>query len=386
MEELTRYSTFSSMLVQYSDGRVSFLPRLQQFSVNLSTGSVSSGIPRNAYDLLYKNISPEPVNVPDYRNCLEEVSDSLHSRQQGSRHSFHVSIILKMKDCRFMFSNGISSCYSHRAGRIAVSESGRIVYKDFGIPDDLQQLRSTLLEAYDELVVRLAEDSADPVATADGPSADLYLLTPQAAAFFIHEVIGHTLEQDNWNNKKFELPPDRPFLPSFCSLVDDPAGSPFFRYGDYDDAGNRIRRTEAVVSGQYHSGITLLRCSDYTHLPIPRMSCFSLLDNPAGRSFEDMCSAYDSYTVIEEIANGGVNPFTGDFFISASRQRYTDKNHNRRRLPPATYCGKVPDLCGRILEIGNDSSPFLGTCSKGNQHLYVCSAAPGMAITGFHTL
>lgn len=41
MEELTRYCQSTEMLVQYSDGRLSYLPKLHQFAVNLKTGSIA---------------------------------------------------------------------------------------------------------------------------------------------------------------------------------------------------------------------------------------------------------------------------------------------------------------------------------------------------------
>ncbi len=384
MEQHMRYSFGQSILARYSEGRLSFLPGIQQFSVDLSTGAVSTGLPGSAYSLLTGSEVFQSGSEEGFRESAGELAGLLREKQQAAP-EIRVSLNLNIRRCSFMFSDGVSSFYRLRAGRIALSSSGRIVYRDFGFSENGQDLATAVLDAYTCLAGQLSGEEPCPLAAGPDLSADTFILPPQAASFFVHEVVGHMLETDIWKARKFSIPEDRPFLPGFCSLVDDPAKAGYFAYGDYDDAGNRIQRTEAVVSGTFRECVSLQRSAEYSHLPLPRMSCFTLLDNPAGRDFGRMCESYDRYIVPEEISSGGVNPFTGDFFISAARQYLIDEKHTRVELPPSIYCGSVADLCARILEIGNDSSVFLGTCTKEDQHLYVCNSAPSMVITGLKT-
>ena len=384
MEQQKRYSFGQSMLARYSEGRLSFLPGIQLFSVDLSTGAVSTGLSGSAYSRLTGSEVFRSGSEAGFRESVSELADLLREKQQEAP-GIRVSLNLNIRRCSFMFSDGASSWYRLRAGRIALSSSGRIVYRDFGFSEDGQDLVAAVLDAYTCLAGQLSGKDTYPPAAGMDLSADTFILPPQAASFFVHEVVGHMLETDIWKARKFNIPEDQPFLPGFCSLVDDPAKAGYFAYGDYDDAGNRIQRTEAVVSGTFRECISLQRSAEYSHLPLPRMSCFALLDNPEGRNFIRMCGSYDRYIVPEEISSGGVNPFTGDFFISTARQYLVDEKHIRYQLPPSIYCGNVADLCARILEIGNDSSIFLGTCTKEGQNLYVCNSAPSMVISGLKT-
>ena len=94
-----------------------------------------------------------------------------------------------------------------------------------------------------------------------------------------------------------------------------------------------------------------------------------------------MKASYKDYVVIEEISNGGINPYTGDFFISCTSQYYGNSNGEENRLAPCTYYGKVHDLNRKIIEIGSDFSSFIGICSKSRQSLFVSSGAPSIVIS-----
>lgn len=383
MNSLIRYSSCNDIKILYSDGKVSALPQKHVFSLEMDTGVVTTDIPLGVSKRLKEFPNAFLLDKIHCNNAFETLSDSL---KESESTDIHINISLNVRLCNMLFSNGNSTFFSQNVGRMAACKQGSVKYIDFSFSEDESALYQLLKNAYDTISKQfnnqLFVHSSFPIEVGAG----LYILTPQAAAYFMHEVLGHIFEQDNWKNINNLLYLNKKILPEYCTLVDDPLQSSYCKYGKYDDGGNRICQTTIIKDGFFNECITLHRSAEYTQLPIPRMSNVCLLNNPNGRSFSEMCTVYNNYIVIEEITNGGVLPETGDFFISCAKQYYVDSNGGKYSISPATYCGKVKDLCNRIIEVGNDGMTFLGICSKKRQNLFVSNSAPSMVVSGLTML
>lgn len=90
--------------------------------------------------------------------------------------------------------------------------------------------------------------------------------------------------------------------------------------------------------------------------------------------------------IIEEISNGGLNPHTGDYFISSSKQYYCGSDAQEQVLLPCTYLGRIGDLCDSIIEVGGDYTSSIGICSKKQQNLFVNNGSPSIALSQLEVL
>lgn len=380
MEELTRYCQSTEMLVQYSDGRLSYLPKLHQFAVNLKTGSIAmtKSLSKSATLQGGGLVMFDSAWLSSYVQKIAGCLDKLKKRTQGD---IHINMTLNLRFCDMSFSNGIRTHYSQRVGRLAVCSNGEIKHSDFGFTSNFQELYYTIEQSYLAMTRSLMAGSKQLAMSPPNELNRILILKPQAAAYFIHEIVGHIFEYDNWNIKEYELDTNQRFLPKGCNIIDDPINSTYLAYGEHDDVGKKTEIVTVIEDGYFKNHISMCRSAEYTQQPLYRMSNFSLAGNPLGRSFLEMKASYKDYVVIEEISNGGINPYTGDFFISCTSQYYGNSNGEENRLAPCTYYGKVHDLNRKIIEIGSDFSSFIGICSKSRQSLFVSSGAPSIVIS-----
>lgn len=379
MNSLIRYSLSNDLRIQYFDGKVSVWPQKNTFSMDLKAGHVTTDIPRDELKQLNENSCELLADNSHYRDAFEVLQ---YSTPKHEYTDIHVNISINVRFCNMYFSNGVSSFYSQKVGRMAICEKGLIKYRDFALSDNHAAFCEILQNTYDDLMNQFREPNSMRTLPPEKLEGIVYILSPQAAAFFTHEVIGHIFEQDNWELTNNKIHPGQTVLPSCCNIVDDPLKSSYFKYGDYDDAGNKTRRSTIIKSGCFNECITLCRSAEYSQVPMPRMSNICLLSNPNGRSFSKMCTAYERYIVIEEISNGGLIPETGDFFVSCTKQYFVDSSGEKHNIFPTTYIGTVKELNKSIIEIGNDMMNFMGVCSKNRQNIFVSNSAPSIVASG----
>lgn len=383
MNTLIRYSSCNDLKILFSDGKMSVLPQKQIFSLEMDTGFVTTDLPFDVLMHLKKIPYAFLADSLHYNDVIKTFWDDFKVCKSSD---ININISLNARLCNTFFSNGNTTFFTQNVGRMAACKQGIVKYVDFSLSEDESNLYEILKKAYVMISNQLNNQPSVYSSFPIELGTELYILAPQAAAFFMHEILGHIFELDNWENINNILCLNKEILPTCCTLIDNPLQSIYFRYGEYDDGGKRIHPTTIIKNGFFNECITLHRSAEYSQLPIPRMSNICLLNNPKGRNLSEMCAAYKNYVLIEEITNGGLVPETGDFFILCAKQYYVDSNGEKHSINPATYCGKVKELCNRIIEVGNDMMNFIGICSKNRQNIFVSNSAPSMVVLGLTML
>lgn len=385
MSELIRNSFSENMIIQCIDEKTSFFCKKHQLSLNLNTGGISVNVPTN----IIKKIKSLVLNDKEAGNLKTE-TEKTASILAGLRNeldgSAHFKLTLNLKHVGLYFSNGALSQYNQAIGRLALCHNGDVRFCDFGVDADYSMLDKLVLAAYNKISPKKCANSHSGVRYDSIPKPAVFILKPQAASFFVHEVLGHVLEQDNWDTQHSLINVQKRVLPAGCEVVDDPINSKFLSYGTFDDSGNETKRTTVISDGFICERISLMRSAEYTQIPQNRMSSFSLFNRHKGRSFDEILNDHKRCVIIEEISNGGLNPHTGDYFISSSKQYYCGSDAQEQVLLPCTYLGRIGDLCDSIIEVGGDYTSSIGICSKKQQNLFVNNGSPSIALSQLEVL
>lgn len=163
----------------------------------------------------------------------------------------------------FVSSEGSRIVVPHQLARVVVLATTRA-------DDGMDLFRAQTFEAKSadglpsqkelEAAIRQLAESLEKLRTApitepfDGPA----LLSGRAAAVFFHEVLGHRLEgqrqRGDEEGQTFTKDLNKPILPSFLSVADDPTlatfdGTYLSGYYTYDDEGQRAQKVNLIENG-----------------------------------------------------------------------------------------------------------------------------------------
>jgi TldD protein len=163
----------------------------------------------------------------------------------------------------FVSSEGSRLVVPHQLARVVVLATTRA-------DDGMDLFRAQTFEAKSadglpsqkelEAAIRQLAESLEKLRTApitepfDGPA----LLSGRAAAVFFHEVLGHRLEgqrqRGDEEGQTFTKDLNKPILPSFLSVADDPTlvtfdGTYLSGYYTYDDEGQRAQKVNLIEDG-----------------------------------------------------------------------------------------------------------------------------------------
>ncbi|MGP7817287.1 metallopeptidase TldD-related protein [Niallia sp. 01092] len=144
------------------------------------------------------------------------------------------------------------------------------------------------------------------------------LLTKATGGYFIHETVGHLLEEDYFYNYKLENVFKNVEFPQFLSVEDTP-----LRYENalnlnrYDDAGTKLAAIKLIENGSLKEIIegnkgVYRRESIYSKL-LPRMRATFIKPFNHGNSIS--IGNNNHYVIITDIYNGQVIPSTQQFFL-----------------------------------------------------------------------
>jgi TldD protein len=163
----------------------------------------------------------------------------------------------------FVSSEGSRLAHPHQSARLIVfavsrAEDGMDLFRaqtfEAETVDGLPK-QAELAAAMNELGKSLEELRKAPVTEPfNGPA----ILSGRAAAVFFHEVLGHRLEgqrqRGDEEGQTFTKEVNKPVLPSFLSVSDDPTRSKFGNTWlsgtyDYDDEGQKAKKVDLIQDG-----------------------------------------------------------------------------------------------------------------------------------------
>ncbi len=254
-----------------------------------------------------------------------------------------------------------------------VIQSKRIAFGAYPEFSNLLDREEDLLKEI-EILQQLVE--ARPISAGSYP----VILNPDLSSVFIHEAFGHLSEADGIENnpefrEKLEL--GSKIGPDILTVIDDPGlkGKP--GYYQYDDEGQRARKTELIkdgyLNGRLHSRETAakfgeelsgnMKAVDCHFTPIIRMSNIFIAPGEA-KPEKLFATVDDGYYLVN--SRGGQT--TGDQFTFGAEYGYKiEKGEKKEMVRDINISGELFATLKRIDLIADDLEfSEIGGCGKGS--------------------
>jgi TldD protein len=323
----------------------------------------------------------------------------------------------------FVSSEGSRLAHPHQSARLVVfavsrAEDGMDLFRaqtfEAETVDGLPK-QAELAAAMNELGKSLEELRKAPVTEPfNGPA----ILSGRAAAVFFHEVLGHRLEgqrqRGDEEGQTFTKEVNKPVLPSFLSVSDDPTRTKFGNTWlsgtyDYDDEGQKAKKVDLIQDG-------VLKTFLMSRLPIASFSNSNGHGRaqtgrvPNGRQGNLIVSSTKAVpeselrTMLIDEAKKQGKPYGLYFEDISSGFAVTTRNSPQafQVIPLVVYRVYVdgrPDelvrgvsIVGtplaamkRILATGDKSEVFNGECGAESGSIPVSAVAPAMLLTEMET-
>lgn len=211
------------------------------------------------------------------------------------------------------------------------------------------------------------------------------ILSPNAAGYFIHEIIGHPLEIDFIKNSQSIYTVDdlgKQIMPDFINVSDHPdkLKSNGIEFGSIDDSGNELYEKEVIVNGVLKSFIDFQRCDQLSNICINRMYNLQLKPNRHTKTLEDIINASDNTLIVDNIICGFYNCVTKKYTLHCGRCRFIEKGSVSGYIDNITIEDDLFSVQNKIVEIGSDFCESLGKCNKQGQIITVGMGSPSIKL------
>ncbi|MFF9018215.1 TldD/PmbA family protein [Streptomyces sp. NPDC014870] len=216
---------------------------------------------------------------------------------------------------------------------------------------------------------------------------------PAAAAGFLHELVGHALEGDN-----FALTSDyltrlrRPgAIPEALTIQDDPTRADGYGSYDIDDEGVAALTTTLLANGQIGSPLTSVRAvhrsgfaptgngrrKSYREPAIPRASNTVVL--PGAEDPEALSRAGSGGVLyVGSLGAGMINLVTGEYSFAALECFFITPDGHRSPARDVSLFGDAVDTLARLEGIGRDFGGDNISCGKQGQMIGIGIHSPSM--------
>lgn len=222
------------------------------------------------------------------------------------------------------------------------------------------------------------------------------VLEPWLASLFVHEVVGHTAEADNFLSDPFTPKPGDLASPCPVTVIDDPGMSGTRTRFTEDDEGNPAESLRIIEAGLwrgiltnkalmgslpagFETGMRARKAPDGTRA-LPRQSNTYLLPQPSTR-LQLIESIRDGFLILG--GNGGGSADTQFFLRPVVAQRIRDGRLSDDFTGKFVLGGSKRQALLDISAVGDDFemfSPFFGCEKDGENHLPVCHGAPSVLL------
>lgn len=216
------------------------------------------------------------------------------------------------------------------------------------------------------------------------------VFSPNAAGFLVHEILGHTLEQDiykyysdKYKNLKFA---------KNLNVIDNPQlAFELTGLNKYDDMGVYMSPVALVKNGIISDILSLdsengttsrisgtARRENYKYNVLPRMRCTCI--EPFGDMNEEMIiDKYKKCIFIYKTHSGGVDPTNGNFELNGVGF-VINNNEIQNFIGNLKISGNILKNFNLIEYIGNDLKFFGGYCFKLGQTVRVATGSPTISM------
>lgn len=210
------------------------------------------------------------------------------------------------------------------------------------------------------------------------------IFSQQASGYFIHEVIGHMLEEDIYEyssvlfNKR---------MPSILTVKDNVYGhESLIGIGQYDDLGMRIKPITLIEKGEIKSLLSLknntygtARRSSYKNDVLPRMRC-TYIEKNSKKTKKDYIRENAEIICVENIYSGVASFIDGQYSIAGDGIIYKD-NAKYGYIANLVISGSIIQCLDSIIDIGDDLKIFTAECNKIGNIIRVGVGGPSILIT-----
>lgn len=251
---------------------------------------------------------------------------------------------------------------------------------DIPFVSDKNQLFSDIDQAFNELICERTEDDID----LDNNDLEV-IMSPKAAGYFIHEIIGHPVEKDIVDKKQSFFSQNdinTKIMPDYINIIESPEELKQIGYdfGLLDDVENRLNKKKIIENGVLKNFIEYKRCSQFRYPCINRMHNLVLRPNENGYDLNYIIEHTKNGIVIDEIIYGCYNIFFNQFILYCGRCRYIKNGEVIGYNDGLLIKDELSTLSEKIVEIGNDFKTAIGMCAKQGQTITVGMGAPTMKL------
>ncbi len=195
------------------------------------------------------------------------------------------------------------------------------------------------------------------------------VFSQQASGFFIHEVLGHLLEEDVFQYSK-EIFMNKTFSPK-VTVIDDLRGfENDVGLTKFDDTGVELKPITLVDKGIIKNKISIEnennfgmgRRENYSKKVLPRMRCTKILGyDPLCR--EEIINKYNDVILLESVFSGSSNFINGSFSIRGYGY-YIKNGYIQNFISNMIISGNVIEQLNNIEYVGNDVKVSTTGCVK----------------------
>lgn len=215
---------------------------------------------------------------------------------------------------------------------------------------------------------------------------------PGAGGAFIHELVGHALEADNYLRSGSYLSNSlgRRMMDYPLTVVDDPQVAGGWGSCEIDDEGNRstpvVLVDNGVVAGLLTSTATTSatrqatghgRRERYSSPALPRATNTVVRQGPQTLAAVEEPSKHGILRVLD-LGSGEINPSTGVYAFSAREAEYRTPDGHVIPLRDVLLTGDALDTLQTISAVASDSALDNVTCGKADQYVGIGLASPSI--------
>lgn len=191
----------------------------------------------------------------------------------------------------------------------------------------------------------------------------------EATGYLFHEIIGHTLEEDNYKYTDNYIKKSKIRIPDWLLVSHDNGPYPdSLNIGKYDDNGNTYDDSVLIQDGRIcnYIGKGNYRSATFYDLPIPRMRTITVKN----KSFQEEPDIKE-FLLIKKISAGLANPITGLVNILCENIFYIKNNKTFYTNKKLFIAGYLKDFLENLIFLDSNNTYKTGKCFKKGQIVHV---------------